>query len=188
MAPTKQQLLATRKVLKGKKPSFIRDGYGKRMRIDDKWRKPKGRHSKQRHGMAGHSPKVKPGYRTDVRVRGLHQTGVESVVVNTMSDILKLTKGTHGAIIGGNVGDRKRLMLIEAVKKHGVQILNLKDNHAAKIAEKMKHRVTERQHRQNFKSTKAKKEVKVEKKPEMDAEAKAAKEKEEKDRIITKGN
>lgn len=186
--------LTERKELKKKHPAFKRESNTKRIKFkkDTAWRRPKGRHSKLRHQMAGHAKKVMPGFRTDNAVRGLHPSGLIAVVVNAPSDISKLDKSIHGVIVGSTVGARKKLIIIEAVKKAGLQILNLKDNHASKIEETFKkrkaakaERLTKKAEKEKSKKEKEKKETKEEKK-ELNEEEKAEQEKKEKEKILTK--
>ena len=48
-----QTLLNVRKEMKERKPEFIRQDNPKRMKLNYKWRKPKGVHSKIRHHFKG---------------------------------------------------------------------------------------------------------------------------------------
>ena len=160
-----KKLLEIRKNRKSKKHHFRRQGYGIYHRIKDQWRKPKGRHSKQRHQAAGHAKIVKPGFRTNKLVRGMDKTGLIPVIINTIAHIPLLNKNIHGAVIGGNVGNRKRLHIIAELKKHGIKVLNLKENHEQKIHDKINARKKEREERLARKShKKGKKEAKKEEK------------------------
>ena len=116
----------------------------------------------------------------------MDKSGLIPVVINTTAHIYLLNKSVHGAIIGGNVGNRKRLQLIAELKKHGIKVLNLKDNHEQKIHDKMKASKKEREERLARKSQKKdKKETKKEEK-ELTQEEKEAKEKSEKDKLLHK--
>jgi len=181
-----KKLLEIRKNRKSKKHHFRRQGFGIYYRIKDQWRKPKGRHSKQRHQAAGHAKKVKPGFRTNKLIRGMDKTGLIPVLVNSLAHIPLLDKNIHGAVICGNVGDRKRLQLLVELKKHGVKVLNLKENHDKTIQGRIEERKKEKADRIARKSkSKSKKEVKKEEK-ELTPEEKEAKEKAEKDKILHK--
>jgi large subunit ribosomal protein L32e len=183
-----KKLLEKRKVLRNKRPHFRREGYGARKRITEEWRKPKGRHSKIRHGFAGRRRKVMPGFGTNRLVKGLDQSGLIPIVIHTLAHIALLNKAQHGAIIGGNVGNRKRLLLLEVCKKQGITVLNLKENHAQKITESIKQRKQAKEEKEARKSEKkAKKhEKKTEEKKELTAEEKEVKEKQEKDKVLHK--
>ena len=180
-----KKLLEIRKERKRRKPLFRRQGYGIYKRIPDQWRKPKGRHSKQRHQAAGHSKIVKPGFGTNRLVKGLDRTGLVPIVIHSMTHVHLLDKNTHGAIIGGNVGNRKRLVLINELKKRGIKVLNLKEGHENKILEQFKKNKEEKEQKSSKKSEKkSKKDIKKE---ELTEEQKQEHEKKEKERVITKG-
>lgn len=178
-----KKLLDLRRKQRNRKPSFRRQGYGIYKRIGDEWRKPRGRHSKQRHQMAGKGKIVKPGFRTNKLVRGLDHSGLMPVVINSISHVSLLNKSTHGAIVGGNVGNRKRLLLISELKKHGIKVLNLKEGHDKKIEEEFKKR-KQMKTASSKKSESPKKDKKEAK--EMTPEEKEAAEKQEKDRVLHK--
>ena len=181
-----KKLLEIRKNRKSKKHHFRRQGYGIYHRIKDQWRKPKGRHSKQRHQSAGHAKIVKPGFRTNKLVRGLDKTGLIPVMINTIAHIPLLNKNIHGVIIGGNVGNRKRLQLLAELKKHGIKVLNLKENHEQKIRDEIKAKNEKKAEKIARKSRKKeRKEVKKEEKA-ITQEEKEAKEKAEKDKLLHK--
>lgn len=180
-----KKLLEMRRKLRNKRPKFRRQGYGIYPRINDKWRRPRGRHSKQRHQMAGHAKKVKPGFRTNKIVRGIHNSGLIPVVIHTVAHIPLLKKDIHGAIIGKSVGNRKKLTILNELKKHGIKVINLPDNYEQKIQEKLKLRQQIKEDKSKKKDKKAKKEEKKEEK-QMTEEEKAAQEKKEKDKLLTK--
>ncbi|MBN2420896.1 hypothetical protein JXB27_01300 [Candidatus Woesearchaeota archaeon] len=185
-----KELIKIKKALDRKRPGFKRDGYGKRMRITAEWRKPRGLHNKMKNKKAGHRRMPMPGFRTNRLVRGLHMTGLMPVKVSSLVDIAMMDKGTQGAIIANGVGNRKRVILIEALKKAGIHILNLKENHSQKIKEALEIRKKARENKLLEKKEKSKKaEKKGEKKEikeELTPEQKAEEEKKEKDKILTK--
>ena len=45
----KKKLLEVRKILKDKKPDFKQQNFGKKKKIADKWKRPRGLQSKMRH-------------------------------------------------------------------------------------------------------------------------------------------
>lgn len=183
-----KKLLAIKKA-KGK-PKFNRDGYIKRKKIGPGWRKPKGVHSKLRHQFAGHSKKVMPGFRTDKRIRGVHLSGLLPVLIKTIKNLESLDKNTHGAIVA-NVGMKKKIELLEALKKQGIVVLNLKEDYISKAQAKLKERQAARDEKASKKTEKEKKAAKEKKKKvekKLTEEEKIEKEKKEKDKIMTKGD
>jgi len=185
-----KKLLKARREQRNKRPKFTRQGYGIVKRIGAKWRKPKGRHSKQRHQRAGHRSIVKPGFRTNKLVRNLDISGLIPVVINSTNHVSLLDKNIHGAIIGRNVGIRKKLLLLAALKKQGVKVLNLKEDYEQRIQDKIKQKKQLKEEKAAKKEAKkSKKEEKKEVKEEkpLTDEEKAAQEKKEKDKLLTKG-
>jgi large subunit ribosomal protein L32e len=131
--------------------------------------------------------KVQPGFRTNKLVRGLHHSGLVPVVINSLNHIQLLNKNQHGAVVGRAVGNRKRLLLIEALKKHGITVLNLKEGHEKKIQEAVQQRKHVRESKAAKKTERrSKKQEKKEEKKERSQEEKEAHEKKEKDRVLTK--
>lgn len=180
-----KHLLEQRKALRKKRPAFIRDGYGKRKRIDSKWRVPRGRHSKLRHQFAGHRKKVMPGFRTPELVRGLDNAGLQPVVVSSLGDVMRMSKDRHSAILSSGLGKRKRLILIAELKKHTIAVNNVTEKYVETILEEMKQRKALREEHMGKKTKKAeKKEAKKEK--ELNEEEKMEQEKKEKEKILTK--
>lgn len=131
----KKKLLEVRKTIKSKKPDFKQQNFGRKKRISDRWRRPKGIQSKMRHKFKGYSIMVSKGWRSPVEVRGLDRHGYETVVVFNVQDVAKIEK--HQAIvISGNVGNKKRMEIIEKAEQLKVPIVNIKtDKFKAKIAQ-----------------------------------------------------
>ena len=69
-----QALLQVRKELKERKPEFIRQDNPKRKKLNYKWRKPKGIHSKMRHNRRGKRGSPSPGYGSPNEIKGYHGT------------------------------------------------------------------------------------------------------------------
>ena len=114
------------KVIKKKLPKFIRQESWKYIRIKDSWRRPRGKDSKMRLHKKGRPPSPKIGYRTPAPVRGRHPSGFEEVLVYNIKDIKdKVIDSSRQAVrIGGSVGKRKRLEILEYADAHGIKVLN----------------------------------------------------------------
>ncbi|HME86802.1 MAG TPA: eL32 family ribosomal protein [Candidatus Nanoarchaeia archaeon] len=182
-----KKLLEVKKQQHKKRPKFIRDGYGKRKRISKEWKRPRGRHLKLRHGFAGHRSKVKVGFRSPALVRGLTLEGLLPVIVHSVNEVVVLDSKIHTAIIGRTVGGRKKVVLLEMLKKHGVDVMNHDEKSATKILNAVKERKAIKDSRIARKGTKKQSSPAKEKKPELTPEEKEAKEKEEKKKVLTKG-
>ena len=85
-------LLELRSKMKNKKPVFIRQDNPKRPKLSDKWRKPKGIHSKIRHHFKGRRKMPSPGYKSPAEVKGLHATGLKIVMAYSAGDLSKINK------------------------------------------------------------------------------------------------
>ena len=110
-----KELLQIRKEMKERKPHFIRQDDHRRMRIQnqDKWRKPKGVHSKIRHAFKGRRKMPSPGYKSPVAVKGLHHSGMKMVHVATEKELGKINKVSEGIIVSGNLGMRRKLEILK---------------------------------------------------------------------------
>ena len=129
-----QTLLQVRKELKERKPVFIRQDNPKRMKLNYKWRKPKGIHSKIRHKFKGRRKMPSPGYKSPIEVKGLHSTGLKILNVHSVDEITKLNPKTEGAVIANSVGTKKRLEILRKAKELDVKVLNLNaDEYIKKI-------------------------------------------------------
>ena len=130
----KKKLLEVRKTIKDKKPEFKQQNFGKKVRVSDRWRKPRGHQSKMRHGFKGYPIMVSSGWRSPVEVRGLDPKGYETVIVSNVSEVEKIQKH-QGIIISAKVGDKKRLAIIQKAEELKIPVLNIKtDKFKDKIA------------------------------------------------------
>jgi large subunit ribosomal protein L32e len=93
-------------------------------RLAAKWRKPKGRHNKQRRQLKAKGPLPTPGYGSPVAVRGFHPSGYEEVRVFNPADLSRVNPETQVARIAGSVGGRKRTEIALRALESGVIILN----------------------------------------------------------------
>ena len=171
----KTNLLEKRRLLKRKKPVFIRQNSNKK-KVGLKWRKPKGSDSKMRVGFRGHKRSVTKGWKSPAEVRGLTPHGFILRTVNSVKDIEDINPKTESAIIGATVGSRKRVTIIEAAAKKGIKIENYKD--AVKFAEKIKQRFQKKKE-ESEKTKKSREEKKEQAKKEAEKKAKETKKAEE---------
>jgi len=130
----RKKLLEVRKTIKGKKPDFKQQNFGRKKRISDRWRRPKGLQSKMRHKFKGYSIMVSKGWRSPAEIRGADRSGYETVTVNNVQDVTKVEK--HKAIIiSGLVGNKKRMEIIAKAEELNIPVVNIKiDKFKAKIA------------------------------------------------------
>lgn len=121
---TKAALL-TRKSQRSSMPKFRRQEWFRYFRLARTgWRKPKGYQSKQRLNMKYRTPMVRIGHRKIASVRGLHPSGFEEVLVNTLSEMDELDPERQAVRIGSKVGNRKRSVMHDRADQLGLRVLN----------------------------------------------------------------
>ena len=121
---TKAALL-TRKFQRSSMPKFRRQEWFRYYRLARTgWRKPKGYQSKQRLNMKYRTPMVRVGHRKIASVRGLHPSGFEEILVNTISDLNDLDPERQAVRIASKVGNRKRSVIHDRADQLGLRVLN----------------------------------------------------------------
>lgn len=121
----KKKLLEVRKQIKDKKPEFKQQNFGRKVRVSDRWRKPRGVQSKMRHNFKGYSRTLSSGWRSPVEVRGLDNKGHDAITVFNVLELDNLSKGS-AILIAGTVGNKKRLAIVEKAEKLGIIVTNIK--------------------------------------------------------------
>ncbi len=204
-----EQLLAARRQLKRKKPTFLRQDGHKKVRLGQKWRKPKGIDNKMRLNLRGYRRNVTIGWRSPLKVRGLDRSGLEMVMVGNIARLEKLDPATQGIIISKSVGKKNRVEIARLAQSKGITVLNMMDvssyiKEFEEAQEKKKEKKAkdrkEKEKREKEKKEQAKKKEEEEKKKkekegdksieELAEEAKKLekKEKTEKDKVLTQRN
>ncbi|MBI4141819.1 50S ribosomal protein L32e, partial [Candidatus Woesearchaeota archaeon] len=118
--------LTLKQQIKKNKPKFRRQNYGALPRIKSSWRKPKGLHSKLRHGFAGHRNNVEPGYGTPAELRHIGKEGLTPVLVHTTKELENIDQKTQGIIVA-HTGKKKKMTIIKTAQEKKITILNLKN-------------------------------------------------------------
>lgn len=169
----KSNNLEIRKLLKAKKPKFLRQDGHKKLRLGNKWRRPKGIQNKVRLNIRGYRKRITVGYKSPADVRGFHRTGLEMIKISSIKELKTLNPKTQGAVISNTVGQKKKLAICEEAKKLNIKILNIKSEDFIKnVKEKL-----EKKKEAKEKAMKDKEKKEAEKKKK--AEEKAKKEKDE---------
>ena len=186
-----QKLLEVRKESKERKPDFIRQDTHKRRKLDLRWKKPKGLHSKMRHKFKGHRKMPSPGYKSPAKVRGLHSSGLKMISVFSIEDIVKIKKESEGAVISKTIGMRKRLGILKKAKELDSLVLNLNVDSYIKKIEDIITSKKKKEAKEVKKEPRDKKEIKEtaikeNKTDALTAEEKKEAEKKEKDKLLTK--
>lgn len=116
--------LDLRKMMKRKKPEFLRQEWFRYTRLGEKWRKPKGIHSKLARHMKYRINVPSIGYGSPRVVRYLHPSGFKEVMVYNPNDLNKIDKKTECARIAHTVGKKKRIEIQNKADELGIRILN----------------------------------------------------------------
>ncbi|MDD3398073.1 MAG: 50S ribosomal protein L32e [Candidatus Methanomethylophilaceae archaeon] len=116
--------LRKRAEISGRRPAFKRQEWFRYAKLGEKWRRPKGIHSKMREGLKRRPPLVRVGYRGPKDVRGLHPSGFEEVLVHNVAQLEVLDPKTQAARVGGTVGTKKRIDIEDRADELGIRILN----------------------------------------------------------------
>ncbi|NOZ81575.1 MAG: 50S ribosomal protein L32e [Candidatus Micrarchaeota archaeon] len=117
-------LLKIRKILKSRKPKFLRQNWFRLKRLGEKWRRPKGRHSKLRRSFKAKGFKPDPGYGSPREVRGLHPCGLKEVLVFRPQDLEKINPEKECARISAKVGKKKRMEILKKAEELKIKVLN----------------------------------------------------------------
>lgn len=181
-----------KKRMKAIKPKFSRQDSHKKKKLGDKWRRPKGLHSKMRLRKKGYKRSVKTGYGTPKSIKGTIKN-LERVFVNNVNDLKNIDEKKQGIIISSTVGMKNRVEIIKEAEKLKINILNIKSpkDYIKKAEEKVEEKKKDKEVKKLEKEAK-KKEVKKEKKLEKEVEKELTEEeqkeqeKKEKDKVLTK--
>lgn len=106
------------------RPAFKRQEWFRYQRLGEKWRKPKGIHSKMRRHLSYRPPVVSIGFRGPKMVRDYHPSGFQEVLVYNPSQVDKVDPKVQAIRIGGTVGGKKRMAITEKADELGIRVLN----------------------------------------------------------------
>ena len=79
-----RKILRQKRAVNAKKPKFRRPESWRYKRLETGWRRPKGIDSKIRQREKGQPAMPTIGYRSPVKLRHLHPSGLKEVLVHTM--------------------------------------------------------------------------------------------------------
>ncbi|MFN4336946.1 MAG: 50S ribosomal protein L32e [Candidatus Nitrosocaldus sp.] len=119
-----KELLELRRMVKARKPEFVRQESWRYKRVKENWRKPKGIDSKMRLQVKGWPKIVKVGYRGPRVARYLHPSGYRDILVHNVEELSRLDPSRDAARIASTVGARKRALIVSKAKELGIKVLN----------------------------------------------------------------
>lgn len=116
--------LAKRALISGRRPAFKRQEWFRYAKLGEKWRKPKGIHSKAKRCLKRRAPNVDIGFRGPASVRNLHPSGFEEVLVYNVDGLEGIDPKKQAVRIGGTVGTKKRMAIENRAEELGIRVLN----------------------------------------------------------------
>jgi len=116
--------LAKRALISGRRPAFKRQEWFRYAKLGEKWRRPKGIHSKMKRKLDRRPPVVLIGYRGPASVRGLHPSGFEEVHVHNVNELEGIDPKKQAVRIGSTVGTKKRIVIEDRAEELGIRVLN----------------------------------------------------------------
>ena len=119
--------LSKRNRMSHKRPSFKRQNWFRYKRLGEKWRSPRGIHSKMRRHFKYRIPVVQVGFRGPASVRGLHPSGFEEVLVHNTKEVENVNPETQAVRISSTVGDKKRELIVKKADELKIRVFNRRD-------------------------------------------------------------
>jgi len=116
--------LAKRAIISGRRPAFKRQEWFRYSKLGEKWRRPKGIHSKMKRNLKRRPPVVDIGFRGPRAARYLHPSGFEEVLVHNIDGLENIDPKVQAVRIGGTVGTRKRIQIEDRAAELGIRVLN----------------------------------------------------------------
>lgn len=116
--------LRRKRMANQRKPKFRRPESWRYKRLNTGWRRPKGIDSAIRKREKSQPAIPRIGYRSAAKLRGIHPSGLQEVLVHNLGELEGLRPKVHAVRIGHRVGDRKRLAILEKADDLGLHVLN----------------------------------------------------------------
>lgn len=121
------RLMKIKKRMSQKRPKFRKYESWRFKRLKNYWRKPTGIDNKMRQKRKGWPKSVKIGYRSPKKIRNLHPSRLNEIMIFNIGDLTIVDPESQIARIGGSVGGRKRALIIKEASNRGIRVLNSGD-------------------------------------------------------------
>jgi len=119
-----RKLLKTKKKIASRRPKFVKSESWRYKRVSTNWSRPRGLDNRIRRRIKGWPASPNVGYRSPRLTRYIHPSGLEEIIVYNIGDLSIIDPSTQIARIGGTVGAKKRILIIEEALKRNIKILN----------------------------------------------------------------
>jgi large subunit ribosomal protein L32e len=115
---------------KKKKPYFFPQNLGRKKRIKERWRRPRGIDSKKRIEISYLGPVPKIGYRTEKSIRGLHPSGRKEILICSKKELLEkineIKEKNLLVRLSSTLGKKSREEIKAIAENEKIKILNVK--------------------------------------------------------------
>ena len=120
----KRRLLRVRRKINKGRPDFYAFESWRFVKIEKKWRRPRGIDNKMRTNEKSWPRVANIGWGGPSAIRGLHSSGKEEIMIYNIKDLEAVNPENQVARIGSTVGGKKKAAIIEEAGKKGIKILN----------------------------------------------------------------
>jgi large subunit ribosomal protein L32e len=124
LTKTDKRKIKLAREIRRRKPAFRRQESFRYKRLEEKWRRPRGHHSKLRLHKRYRPPHPSIGYRSPKETRGLHPSGFKEVLINNPDQLTSINPSKEAIRISGKIGGKKRALIEAEATKQRIQILN----------------------------------------------------------------
>lgn len=107
-----------------KKPKFIRQSGHAYVRLGNKWRHPRGTHSKLKIKQKGKGFIPNPGYGAPRALRYKHPSGLYEILIHNLQELQGIDAKTYAGRIASGVGTRKKNEIMKKAEEMKIRILN----------------------------------------------------------------
>lgn len=110
--------------MKRRKPEFVMQGTKNLKRLGNRWRKPRGAHSKLREHKTAKGFLPRPGYGSPRDVKYLHPSGFEEKLIYNSEGLTGIDAQKQACRIASSVGKKKRIDIMKKAEELKIRILN----------------------------------------------------------------
>jgi large subunit ribosomal protein L32e len=117
--------LSAKNHMNAKRPAFHRQEWFRYKKLGDKWRKPKGIHSKMREHLKKRPPVVSIGFRSPKATRDLHPSGFREIMIHNTKEMEFINPKVEAARVAHGVGFANLMRIVLKADQKGIRLLNI---------------------------------------------------------------